>query len=328
MTQPPDPQDPRPDDAPVQPPPAAPSEPSAADDQPTVAWSPPPAAPAEAAAPPPSGSDVPPPAPPLAPAASPIISATPATAAGVEPTDPATAPLVGWAVPAAPAVVATRDGFVIGGVGARLVAFLIDLVLVGIVPLVLQFTFTDYGDTFRDLAENAGGQTAVTIPVTTDLILLTLLGIGISFLYFVGLWTSGLRATIGMRIVGLQVADAASGQTLSLTAAIKRWAAMGEPLNLLTLIPGLASIVGLAEFAVYAALFLTTVTNDRKQGFHDRFAESLVIRPASKGDGSTAFGCVVLALLVIVAGIVLSVLVFNAMAPYLDEIMTEIGNSI
>jgi uncharacterized RDD family membrane protein YckC len=225
-------------------------------------------------------------------------------------------------------VVATRDGYVIGGVGARLVAFLIDLVMVGIVPLVLQFTFTDYGQMFRDAAESGGRPTALTIPVTTDLILLTLLGLGISFLYFVGLWTSGLRATIGMRIVGLQVADAATGQTLSLTAAIKRWVALGQPLNLLNLIPGLASIAGLAGLALYAALFLTTVTNDRKQGFHDRFAESLVIRPASKGDGSTAFGCVILAVLVIVAGIVLSAFVFSAMAPYFDEIMTEIGNSI
>jgi hypothetical protein len=75
-------------------------------------------------------------------------------------------------------------------------------------------------------------------------------------------------------------------------------------------------------------VFLTTVTNERRQGLHDRFAGSLVIRSATSGDSATAVGCLVLALLVIGFVIVLTAAALVALGPQLEELMSRIGESI
>jgi hypothetical protein len=254
MTQPPDPAEPQPSEptAPLEPPvPSAPVTPST-DDQPTVAWTPtdPAGSSSEPAtpAPVPDAADTP---------ASPIISAAPLAGAagasgapfasadpaapaapGAPPPAAADAPLVGWTPPGPAAPVATSDGFVLAGVGARFVAFLLDAVVVAIVPGILMILVSDFSgiaDAIR--AGRSAGSAAVATPVTMQSVLIELIGLGINFLYFVGLWTSGWRATLGQRLLSIQVADAATGHGLSLAAASKRWLAFGAPLNLLAFVP-------------------------------------------------------------------------------------------
>jgi uncharacterized RDD family membrane protein YckC len=359
MTQPPDDLERRPDGtAPdgTAPDGSAPDEPTAPEDQPTVAWTPPdPVQPvADAALPPepapaapwetPAVDAAPPPEPAPAapwetqavppPAASPIISASPAVtpdpAVGQVP--PPDAPLVGWAAPS-PAVVAPgREGFVIAGMGARLVAYLLDGIIVSIVPTILMILVTDYGSLFQQIIDasrtGVATRTNIVMEVTPQLILVTLITIAIQYIYFVGFWTSNGRATPGMRGLRMQVVDAATGGTLSLSAATKRFLVLGSPLALLTLVPALQSVGGLAQFALSLFLFFTAITNDRRQGLHDKWANSLVIRSVTSGDGATVVGCLLLVVIVVGFTIIVTAVVLGALGPQLEELMLEIGNSI
>ena len=122
-----------------------------------------------------------------------------------------------------------------------------------------------------------------------------------------------------MRGMKMQAVDAATGATLSLTAATKRFVALGYPLALLGIVPGLQSIAGILPFALLLFLFFTAVTNDRRQGLHDKWANSLVIRSTTSGDGATLVGCLVLIVLIVGLSIIAVSVLFAAIAPQLDE---------
>ncbi len=302
----------------AQPPPADPSAtqpawPSAP--PPSDPWTPPDAVP-------PVGGPPPPPPP-----TSPIISASPS---GVPPEpsgwpqpDPA-APVVAWEAPAAAASAPGAAGYVIAGMGARLVAFLLDWVIVLIVPTILSILVVDWASLFQQVADSAGNPTATssfTMAITPQLILVTLIGLALQFIYFVGFWTSGGQATIGMRGLKMKVVDVATGGTLSLMAATKRWVAMGWPLGLFAIVPGLQSLNGIAQFGLLLFLFFTAITNDRRQGLHDKWANALVIRSTTSGDGATVVGCLLLIVIVVGFSIVLFSVLFGAMAPQMREII-------
>ena len=348
MTQPPD-DRPRPDQ---------PGSEGGAENEPTVAWTPPepdPATPPDqggvgyaaipdegapaAAEPPPAAPNEPsepqaaPPATPnetAPPPASPIISAAPTepTAGWQTPTAAApVAPGSGWEVPAAAAAVATtQDGYVISGVGSRIVAWLIDTTLAGVIPAIVSLSVIDFQGIMHKAIEQAErnptgrfDSTITTIPVTLDYALIILITLGIQYLYFVGFWTSRWRSTPGMMGLQMRVVDAVSGGTLSIVQATKRWIALGFPLGLLALVAPLQSAAGVIQFGLLIFLFFTTVTNARRQGLHDRWANSLVIRSATSGNGATVVGCLLWGILIIVLGFVASTIVLANVWPTIQD---------
>jgi uncharacterized RDD family membrane protein YckC len=199
--------------------------------------------------------------------------------------------------------------------------------LVGIVPLLLLFALFDWSGTFQkvfdQLRVDPTGRTFATTQISSQLtlnyILVTLIALGIQYLYFVGFWTSRWRATPGMIGLKMRVVDATSGGDMSLVQATKRWIALGWPLGLLAFVPGLSQALPLIEVAYVIVLFFTVVTNDRRQGLHDRWANSLVIRHTSSGSGATAVGCVIWGVIAILLAIIVWAVVFAAMAPYLQD---------
>ena len=130
-----------------------------------------------------------------------------------------------------------------------------------------------------------------------------------------------------MRGLRMQVVDAATGGTLSLTAATKRFIALGFPLTLLILVPALQSAAGIAQFALQLFLFFTAITNDRRQGLHDKWANSLIIRSTTSGDGATLVGCLLLIVLAVGFGIILSATALVALGPELEELMRDVRNT-
>ena len=355
MTQPPDERPPRPDE---------PEGDAAPENAPTVAWTPPESEgekPAEGGGPAPEAGTPPPPepqseplppvepvepAPPPAEPGSPIISAEPTPPASgwqtpAEPAAPGTPPVVppggGWEMPTAvAAALPQQQGYVIAGVGARVVAWLIDVTLAGIVPGILAFAVVDWTGIMREAIEQARlspsgqitGMTATTIPVTLDYILATLIGLGVQFLYFVGFWTSRWQATPGMIGLKMRAVDANTGSTLSVLQATKRWIALGWPLALLSLVPALQAVQGLLQLGLTVFLFFTTVTNDRKQGLHDKFANSLVIRSVTSGSGATFAGCLVWGVLVILISFIAFTLFFAAVMPELIDYIRETNPNV
>lgn len=145
-------------------------------------------------------------------------------------------------------------------IGARVVAYIIDAIVLFIVQLVI-------GSIVGDLTIVGGLARAVIYAA-------------IGFAYFGYTWTAW-RASPGQRVLGLMTVNADDGATLTWNQATKRWAFLFGPsvLNALFGVQiggGLGAIVGLLVLAYYIYLLYTAATDPRKQGFHDKQANTLV----------------------------------------------------
>jgi uncharacterized RDD family membrane protein YckC len=330
-------------------------EPSDAAEQPTVQWTPPPPAepapqpapdPAPAPAPePPAGTTSPeppvdggdvqegapePPADPVAPPAGPLLSSTPSApppVAGWQSDAQAPPPVVGWQTPASSAEPAPIEGYVIAGPWARLVAWLIDSLLVTLVPTLLSFIVIDWQPLVDAMIEQIEDPSTVApltfVPTTVEAFIVTLIGVGISYLYFVGFWTGPWMATPGMRLLGLRVGDEQRGAILSITAATKRWLAMGAWLALLAFVGPFGTIAGLGTTVLQIALFFSVIVHPRRQGLHDRVASSLVVRKRAVGD-SVVMGCVVLVALFVLFAVVIGVVSLAVLLPLMEPLFDDL----
>jgi uncharacterized RDD family membrane protein YckC len=157
-------------------------------------------------------------------------------------------------------VQATTSALAPAAVATRVIAYIIDAIILGIIGIfILGIVIND-----------------VTIVGTvTRAIIYAVLG----FLYFGYSWTAW-RASPGQRILGLMTVDATSGAAITWNQAVMRWAFLFGPSVLNSLFPvggGLGSIVSLVVLAYYIYLLYTTATDARKQGLHDKQANTLVI---------------------------------------------------
>lgn len=297
-----------------EPPPAAPADP------PTVAWTvPPPASDTEWTRPsdaPPAapGWGAPPPAPPPA-----MGWGTPPPSGGASgggPTGPlisaSTAqPTVAWAPPAVRSEVA--PGLSYASTASRFAALIVDSVLLAIVAAIVASLFGGRQTTNLD-----GRLVSDPIYLITQLI--------VSAGYFILSWSGGRRATLGQRLFAIQVGNAGDGRSLTTEQAIKRWIGLGYPINLLALSATMASGASGLSFLWDLVLLLTTVTSATKQGLHDRFAGSAVVRPTAAGNG-LVYTCLFLAVLLPI----LAVLAFIALiyvGAQTTNILSGVGTSI
>jgi uncharacterized RDD family membrane protein YckC len=128
-----------------------------------------------------------------------------------------------------------------GGFWIRVVAYIIDAILLGVVAgiidAILHINLTDPASPSR----TAGSGVSLLL----------------SLLYFAGMW-SYQGATLGQRIFGLKVVDANTGQRISLGKAALRWVGL--------LISFFVCFVGVIWVAFDA----------RKQGWMDKIAGTLV----------------------------------------------------
>ena len=145
---------------------------------------------------------------------------------------------------------------------------------------------------------------------------LTIVGLAVSALYFIGSWSGGRRATLGQRLLKIQVGNAFDGRPLTLDQAIRRWLGFGEFIWLIGFVPGLAGASSL-YFLWALVLLITTAASPTKQGLHDRLANSAVVRPVNAGNG-LAIGCVVILL------ILLAIPLLQHRRPHLPRIAGEL----
>ena len=160
-------------------------------------------------------------------------------------------------------------------IGARVIAFIIDAIVLGLIQVILA---SIVGDTTI-----VGGLTRAIIYAV------------IGFVYFGYSWTAW-RASPGQRILGLSTVNAADGSTLNWNQATMRWAYLFGPsvLNSLfgTQVGGGLGAVGAGVpsarhgrcrrgFLYYIYLLYTAATDPRKQGFHDKQAGTLVASKSS-----------------------------------------------
>jgi uncharacterized RDD family membrane protein YckC len=171
------------------------------------------------------------------------------------PPPPAYAPAPQWQAPPAPSA-APEAGveFRYAGFWIRVVAYVIDSILINVVALVIGFIFAF-------IAVIVNPNVVEDSQSTTFNVADQVVGVLISFAYFAGLWTLN-GCTYGQRWLGLRVVDAATFQPPRPAQAALRW--LGLVLSFLALCIGV----------IWVAF------DPRKQGWMDKLAGTVVIRRA------------------------------------------------
>src|SRR4029077_5854176 len=99
---------------------------------------------------------------------------------------------------------------------------------------------------------------------------------------------------LGMRLLGLQVANAGDGRTLSKRQAFQRWIGLGQWLGLIGFFPVLGAFSGIIQFVWDLVIIGSTATSSTKQGVHDRVANSVVVQPRGGSGNAWVVGCLVI----------------------------------
>lgn len=185
------------------------------------------------------------------------------------------APPAGWqAPPVAPASWAPPPtqpgpaaGIVYAGFVVRLVAYILDGILLAIVESILGAIVVGASLTSGTLGYGS-------------LIGLAVINLVLSGAYFIYTWTR-MRASPGDRLLGLMVLNSADGSALTVNQAALRWVLLAGPGALATLGSygfGVGALISLLVLAWYIYLAWSTATDPKRQGFHDKYVNSVVVK--------------------------------------------------
>ncbi len=171
-------------------------------------------------------------------------------------------------------------GIVYADLTTRVIAFIIDAILLGILSAFISIALGAL--LFGFLL--TGGFFLVLIAT----FLLSAATLFLSAVYFVWGWTNpAMRASLGQKALNLQTVNAADGATLTRNQAIARWgwlygvfvlASVVQMVLGATDIAILGTLISLATFAYFVFLIWTTSQHAKRQGFHDLKASTVVVK--------------------------------------------------
>ena len=185
------------------------------------------------------------------------------------------------------APVAGPAGLYYADVPNRIFAIIIDFIIVGIATLIVNaivYAVVGPPTTFRSVPDPTS-ILQVRFETSTNYVsalIGAVVALAMSAGYFIYTWTT-MRSTLGMRVLGMQVGNAADGATITMDQAIRRWLALGGAFSLaqaLNPLPLLGFLLGLAGLIWIIALIVTTAQSPTKQGLHDQFAGTIVVKAA------------------------------------------------
>ncbi len=180
------------------------------------------------------------------------------------------------------APVAGPAGLYYADVPNRSIAYIIDAIILGIVNLIVGAVLAGIGLNAFSVDLNATTITGLLSYNPIVGLIQAVIFAAISGAYFIYTWTA-MRGSPGQKVLGMQVGNAADGKTLTTDQAIKRWLALGAPFGIaqaLNPLPGLGILIGLAAFVWFIALLVTTAQSPTKQGLHDQYAGTVVVKAA------------------------------------------------
>lgn len=189
--------------------------------------------------------------------------------------DPGTPSSSGWAAPPPP-VHAGPEGFVYADVPNRAIAYIIDAIIVAIAAGIV-------GAVLGAVGLSSGSFTTGTLNFNVNIVGLlvsAIVGAAISAGYFVYTWTS-MRGTFGMKALGMQIGNAVDGKTLTMDQATRRWLVIAAPgilSQVIFVVPGIGFLLALLAFGWFLYLLWTTYSSPTKQGFHDMYANTMVVK--------------------------------------------------
>lgn len=176
-----------------------------------------------------------------------------------------------------PAASPAATGLVYADVPNRIIAYILDAILVGIFTFIVGVILAALG--LRAVEVNSDLSVSVNYVAA---FVQGILGLLISAGYFIYTWTR-MRGTLGMRALGMQVGNAGDGATMTTNQGIKRYVALSAPAILaqvFTGIPLIGAVISLAGLIWYVWLVYTTAQSPTKQGWHDTFANTQVVKAA------------------------------------------------
>jgi uncharacterized RDD family membrane protein YckC len=176
--------------------------------------------------------------------------------------------------------VAGPAGFYYADVPNRAIAYIIDGIIIAITGAIIgAILYAIFGPaTTLSISASGIGSTVNIVP----LLIVTLVGLAVNAGYFIYTWVY-MRGTVGMRALGMQIGNETDGATLTTNQAITRWILLGAPFSLAQLLnpwPGLGILISLLGFLWFIALLVTTAQSPTKQGLHDRYAHTMVVKAA------------------------------------------------
>ncbi|HET8784315.1 MAG TPA: RDD family protein, partial [Candidatus Limnocylindrales bacterium] len=107
-------------------------------------------------------------------------------------------------------------GLVFASTGARFVAYIVDGFLLAVIGIIIGSILGAFGlETIRSQPplgpSGVPDYSAYFAPDPVG----SLVGVAVSALYFIGSWTGGRRATLGQRLLAIQVGNAFDGRALT-----------------------------------------------------------------------------------------------------------------
>jgi uncharacterized RDD family membrane protein YckC len=206
---------------------------------------------------------------------------------------------------------------------SRIVAYVIDIVILGIIGFTIA-ALLGLGET---TTRTSGSNTFSSYFVSTTNPIVSLIFTLIGAAYFIFSWSGGRRATIGQRLLHLQVGNAFQGEPLSTEQAVRRWIALGSFLGLLAFIRPITGLASLAQLVWAVILLISTASSPTKQGLHDRFANSAVVKPSGQGTSGIAMACMLVIGLIVVLAII-GIIAAIMLGPAFFDQLSRLGRSI
>jgi uncharacterized RDD family membrane protein YckC len=195
---------------------------------------------------------------------------------------PASASSAGWSAPAPQPAVAGPAGYFYADVPNRAIAYIIDAIILGIIGFIVTAILGGIGLSAVTANPNPTSLNDLVQYNFVASLIIAVITTGINGAYFVYTWTT-MRGSPGMKVLGMQVGNAADGATLTQEQAIRRWIALGAPFGIASALvgaPALGALIVLAAFVYTIALLVTTAQSPTKQGIHDKFANTVVVKAA------------------------------------------------
>ncbi|CAN5455049.1 hypothetical protein BH23CHL8_BH23CHL8_10870 [soil metagenome] len=162
----------------------------------------------------------------------------------------------------------------------RIIAYIIDVIVLAVIGFVVALVL---GGIFGGIMTTTEG---AIDGATSDLnlfafIVVAIGNLAISFAYFGYSWTT-LRATPGMKLLGLQIGDERDGRSIDWNQALTRWLVLGIPSILASFASyvssGLGFILSLVGLIWLIVLLYSIAKSPTKQGIHDRYARTIMVK--------------------------------------------------
>lgn len=172
-------------------------------------------------------------------------------------------------------------GLLYADVPNRILALILDVIALSVIGFALSWLL---GGLVAEpgALDSAGGELDITA-----FVIVTILQLVVSFGYFAACW-SQLGRTPGMQLLGLRIGDESDGHRISWRQAFIRWLLLGLPALLSSLVVYVPNVIGLILGALglvwLLALLYTMAQSPTKQGLHDRYARTILVKARRHAD--------------------------------------------